>query len=109
VKLDPDTLYECGAQGGGVAGHAVYDRAHGVVTWINPGGRQRSYDVDVVVEDSDTVFAFTDHLGRKFALTPLTPEGYNDRVRRPGQPRYPTQAALEHAYWLSLGWPKPPP
>ena len=97
-----DALYACGVEGGGVAGMVHYDPATQLIEWYQPGGRQRRYEVAEVLEDSEERFAFRDRLGRKFLLQPLTPELYNEHVRLPGQPRYPTMAALLYAYQQSL-------
>lgn len=108
--LDPTILYECGPEGGSVAGQVEYNEEEGVVTWFNPGGRQRAYDVAAVIgEEGTNGFAFRDGQGRKFLLQPLTVEAYNERIRQQGQPRYPTLQALVIAYWRSLGWDGPPP
>ena len=98
-----DELYACGEEGGNVAGIVTWDPTLSVITWFQPGGRNRAYDVVEVIEDSDARFAFMDNQGRKFVLFPLTPDYYNAHIRRPRQPAYLTREALMQAYRASLG------
>lgn len=102
MRFADDKLYACGEEGGLVAGHVVYDPKAGVIQWFMPGGRQRVYDVEEVLEDSTERFAFLDSYGRKFVLFSLTPDYYNKHIRRPGQPQCVNYEALMEAYEESL-------
>lgn len=104
-------LYACGAEGGEVAGLVRLDGdARGrwepsmrAITWVNPGGRQRAYEVARVVADDADRFAFVDDQGRQLELRELTPDFYNERVRRPQDPVLLTNAELMLAFETSLG------
>lgn len=102
MVFQDDELYACGEEGGGVAGHVHYEHGVNVISWYQPGGRERMYVIEAVLEDSEERFAFRDNRGRKFVLFPLTPEHYNNHIRRPGTPSYPTTASLRKAYEDSL-------
>ncbi len=98
------TLYSCGEEGGLVAGlvRVEANAGQGAITWVNPGGRQRAYDVARVIADDADHFAFEDHRGRTFELRELTPAFYNEHVRRSDQARLETAAALLAAFEESL-------
>jgi hypothetical protein len=103
MQFRDDQLYACGEEGGGVAGLVRWDPDRNTIAWFQPGGRERAFDVAGVLEDSQERFAFVDRVGRKFVLFVLTPDHYNDHIRRPGTPSYPTPEALMGAYQRSLG------
>lgn len=97
-----DTLYACGEEGGGVAGLVRWTPPGKLITWVMPGGRQRAYEIQSVLTNTDEQFAFVDRVGRKFVLFPLTVDYYNDHVRLPGHPTYRTPEAMMAAYQESL-------
>jgi hypothetical protein len=101
MRFSDNKLYACGPEGGDVAGDVRWDAAAKVITWFNPGGRQRAYDVRDVVADTADRFVFHDSQGRRFELRELTPAFYNDKIRRTDQPRLETEAALLEAFQLS--------
>lgn len=102
VNFSETKLFACGEEGGGVAGLVRYDKSANVITWVNPGGRQRSYDIKAVGTDADDVFDFMDTQGRRFVLRPLTPAFYNQRIRRARDPHLMTEAQLLIAFEKSL-------
>jgi hypothetical protein len=95
-------LFACGEEGGDVAGLVRWDERNKFITWVNPGGRQRAYDVAEVLEDTDDRFKFIDSEGRRFELAPLTPAFYNQRVRRARDPHLMTDDQLLAAFEKSL-------
>lgn len=102
MEFSDEQLYACGAEGGDVAGLVRWDPKAGLITWHMPGGRERAYEVEEVVEDSEERFAFTDRRGRKFTLFPLDVDYYNDHIRRINRPRYQSYQAMLAAYRASL-------
>lgn len=105
MRFRNDKLYACGEEGGLVAGLVRWlgaNPAVGSITWVNPGGRQRAYEVKRVVADNADRFAFEDELGRRFELRELTPAFYNEHVRRPQDPQLGTDAELLAAFESSL-------
>lgn len=103
-------LYACGAEGGEVAGlvrlEATSTGPPGqLITWVNPGGRQRAYEIAKVLANDADRFAFEDERGRRFELRELTVSAYNDRIRvelDPSNPRVESEAALLAAFRASL-------
>lgn len=102
MQLDPAILYACGEEGGGVAGRIQWETDGTVLTWVQPGGRQRAYRVSEVIQNDGEHYAFRDDQGRTFVLKPLTLDLYNEVVRLPGQPRYLTLQGMYAAYEASL-------
>lgn len=95
-------LYACGEEGGRVAGEVRFDLGESTISWFQPGGRQRAYEIAQITADTDDQLAFVDKLGRKFVLFPLTVDHYNKHIRQEGERIYPTKAALMHAFRQSL-------
>lgn len=93
-------LFACGEEGGGVAG--LVQRSGKLITWVQPGGRQRAYEIRRVLEDSEESFVFEDKHGRRFELFPLTPAYFNKYLRRRTDPRYKNERELLEAFEESL-------
>jgi len=102
MNFQDDKLYSCGMEGGQVAGLVRWDEAAKLITWVNPGGRQRAYEVGELVADSPDRFEFVDSEGRRFVLEQLTPTLYNDKIRAPRDPHLMTDAQLLAAFEQSL-------
>lgn len=98
MQFRDDKLYACGAEGGEVAGRVRWNEAQRLITWFNPGGRQRAYEVRDLVADSPDRFVFHDAQGRRFELRELTPAFYNERIRREADPELATDAELLEAF-----------
>lgn len=94
-------LYACGPEGGEVAGRVRYDETTKLITWFNPGGRQRAYEVEQVVVSSPEQFVFFDERGRRFELRELTPAAYNARIKREQDPPLNTTEELLEAFQRS--------
>jgi len=94
MEFSDSKLYACGAEGGEVAGRVRYDAAARLITWFNPGGRQRAYEVETISTNDADRFDFIDTEGRRFVLFELTPGYYNEQIRRPQDPFLVTAAEL---------------
>lgn len=102
MTFQDDKLFACGEEGGLVAGLVRWDTKAKAITWVNPGGRQRAYDIDELVANTDDRFEFIDHRGRRFVLEQLTPAFYNANVRRARDPHLMSDAELLAAFEQSL-------
>lgn len=102
VNFTETKLFACGKEGGDVAGLVRWDERNKLITWVNPGGRQRAYEVAELVVDEDDRFEFVDTERRTFVLEPLTPAFYNQHVRRARDPHLMTEAQLLIAFEKSL-------
>jgi hypothetical protein len=102
MTFQDDKLYSCGEEGGQVAGLVRYDKDVGVITWVNPGGRQRAYELDKIETDEPDRLEFVDKEGRRFLLEQLTPSFYNANVRRARDPHLMSDVELLAAFEQSL-------
>ena len=102
MRFSDEQLYACGLEGGEVAGLVRWDKASSLITWVQPGGRQRAYSIRSVLEDSDTELTFVDSQNRRFTLKPLTPEQYNAEIRGARDRELSTDAELLEAFNESL-------